>query len=217
MAGNLLKKNYIMNFNDILKKMKKEDNASEEKPNNMEEISEEFQQVNEARQNQKNETDSEQPENTAPEFSTEDKLKEELALANDKFLRLYAEFDNYKRRTSKERVELLQTAGKEVIVSLLPVLDDFERAARAMENVKDVAAVKEGISLVQNKFKNLLAQKGLKEMASKGQPFDADIHEAVTNIPAPDESLKGKIVDVLEEGYLLNDKVIRFAKVVVGA
>jgi molecular chaperone GrpE len=206
-----------MNFNDILKKMKKEDNASEEKPTNMDEISEEFQQVNEARQNQKNETESEQAENIAPEFSAEDKLKEELALANDKFLRLYAEFDNYKRRTSKERVELLQTAGKDVIVSLLPVLDDFERAARAMENVKDVAAVKEGISIVQNKFKNLLAQKGLKEMVSKGQPFDADIHEAVTNIPAPDESLKGKIVDVLEEGYMLNDKVIRFAKVVVGA
>lgn len=206
-----------MNFNDILKKMKKEDNASEEKPNNMDEISDEFQQVNNARQNQKNDTDSEQAQDIEPEFSAEDKLKEELSLANDKFLRLYAEFDNYKRRTSKERVELLQTAGKDVIVSLLPVLDDFERASRAIENAKDVSAVKEGISLVHNKFKNLLAQKGLKEMASKGQPFDADIHEAVTNIPAPDESLKGKIVDVLEEGYLLNDKVIRFAKVVVGA
>ncbi len=206
-----------MNFNDILKKMKKEDDASEEKPINMDEIFDEFQQVNDARQNQKKETESGQPENIEPEFLAEDKLKEELALANDKFLRLYAEFDNYKRRTSKERVELLQTAGKEVIVSLLPVLDDFERASRAIENAKDVSAVKEGISLVQNKFKNLLAQKGLKEMASKGQPFDADIHEAVTNIPAPDESLKGKIVDVLEEGYMLNDKVIRFAKVVVGA
>lgn len=206
-----------MNFNDILKKMKNEDNASEEKPINMDEIFDEFQQVNDARQNQKNETESGQPENIEPEFLAEDKLKEELVLANDKFLRLYAEFDNYKRRTSKERVELLQTAGKEVIVSLLPVLDDFERASRAIENAKDVSAVKEGISLVQNKFKNLLAQKGLKEMASKGQPFDADIHEAVTNIPAPDESLKGKIVDVLEEGYMLNDKVIRFAKVVVGA
>ena len=206
-----------MNFNDILKKMKNEDNASEEKPINMDEIFDEFQQVNDARQNQKNETESGQSENIEPEFLAEDKLKEELALANDKFLRLYAEFDNYKRRTSKERVELLQTAGKEVIVSLLPVLDDFERASRAIENAKDVSAVKEGISLVQNKFKNLLAQKGLKEMASKGQPFDADIHEAVTNIPAPDESLKGKIVDVLEEGYMLNDKVIRFAKVVVGA
>lgn len=208
-----------MNFNDILKKMKKEEPASEENPTNMDEIFDEFQQVNEARQNHKNEeaAGTETEADAAPDFSVEEKFKEELALANDKFLRLYAEFDNYKRRTSKERVELLQTAGKDVIVSLLPVLDDFERASRAIENAKDVAAVKEGVNLVHNKFKNLLAQKGLKEMTSKGQPFDADIHEAVTNIPAPDESLKGKVVDVLEEGYLLNDKVIRFAKVVVGA
>ncbi len=201
-----------MNFNDILKKMKKEEPTSVENPINMDEIFDEFQQVNEARQNQKDENEGN--ENDA---SAEDKLKEELALANDKFLRLYAEFDNYKRRTSKERVELLQTAGKDVIVSLLPVLDDFERASRAIENAKDVASVKEGVSLVYNKLKNLLAQKGLKEMVSKGEVFDADIHEAVTNIPAPTDVMKGKIVDVLEEGYLLNDKVIRFAKVVVGA
>jgi molecular chaperone GrpE len=206
-----------MNFNDILKKMKKEEPTSEEKPTNMDEILDEFQQVNDARQNQKNGTEDAESEAVAPEIAAGDLLKEELALANDKFLRLYAEFDNYKRRTSKERVELLQTAGKDVIVSLLPVLDDFERASRAIETAKDINAVKEGISLVHNKFKNLLAQKGLKEMVSKGEPFDADIHEAVTNIPAPDESLKGKVVDVLEEGYLLNDKVIRFAKVVVGA
>jgi molecular chaperone GrpE len=218
-AGNLIWKNYIMNFNDILKKMKKEEPTSEENPINMDEISDEFQQVNEARQNQKTDADVQEtePENDVTDFSAEDKLKEELALANDKFLRLYAEFDNYKRRTSKERVELLQTAGKDVIVSLLPVLDDFERASRAIETAKDITAVKEGISLVHNKFKNLLTQKGLKEMVSKGEVFDADVHEAVTNIPAPDESLKGKVVDVLEEGYLLNDKVIRFAKVVVGA
>ena len=205
-----------MNFNDILKKMKKEEPTSEEKPMNMDEISEEFQQVNEARQNQKNEIEAE-TEDAAPEVSAEEKLKEELSLANDKFLRLYAEFDNYKRRTSKERVELLQTAGKDVIVALLPVLDDFERASRAIETAKDVASVKEGVSLVHHKLKNLLTQKGLKEMVSKGEVFDADIHEAVTNIPAPDPSLVGKNVDVLEEGYLLNDKVIRFAKVVVGA
>ncbi len=205
-----------MNFNDILKKMKKEEPASAENPTNMDEIFDEFQQVNEARQNQKNETEAE-AENTVPEVSAEDKLKEELALANDKFLRLYAEFDNYKRRTSKERVELLQTAGKDVIVALLPILDDFERASKAMQNVTDVAAVKEGVGLVHNKLKNLLVQKGLKEMVSKNEVFDADIHEAVTNIPAADPSLIGKNVDVLEEGYLLNDKVIRFAKVVVGA
>lgn len=206
-----------MNINDILKKMKKEEPTSTEKNTNMDEIFDEFQQVNEARQNQKNEAETTDNEGVESGVSTEDKHKEELALANDKFLRLYAEFDNYKRRTSKERVELLQTAGKDVIVSLLPVLDDFERASRAIENAKDVSAVKEGVSLVHSKLKNLLGQKGLKEMVSKGQPFDADIHEAVTNIPAPTDDLKGKIVDVLEEGYMLNDKVIRFAKVVVGA
>jgi len=146
-----------------------------------------------------------------------DKLKEELAQANDKYLRLYAEFDNYKRRTTKERVDLLQTAGKEVIVSLLPVLDDFERAIKAMETSNDISAVKEGVALVQHKLKNILAQKGLKEMEAKGTAFDADLHEAITNIPAPSDDLKGKVVDELEKGYYLNDKVVRFAKVVVGA
>lgn len=148
--------------------------------------------------------------------SAESKLKEELAQANDKYLRLYAEFDNYKRRTTKERVELLQTAGKEVIVSLLTVLDDFERAAKAMENSTDVNAVKEGVALVQSKLKGILSQKGLKEMETKGTTFDADVHEAITSIPAPTDDLKGKVVDELEKGYYLNDKVVRFAKVVVG-
>lgn len=153
----------------------------------------------------------------ATEPSAEVKLKEDLALANDKYLRLYAEFDNYKRRTTKERVELLQTAGKEVIVSLLPVIDDFERAVKAMENATDINAVKEGVLLVQSKLKSILTQKGLKEMDAKGTTFDADIHEAITNIPAPTDDLKGKVVDELEKGYYLNDKVVRFAKVVVGA
>jgi len=153
----------------------------------------------------------------AAEPSAEVKLKEDLALANDKYLRLYAEFDNYKRRTTKERVELLQTAGKEVIVSMLPVVDDFDRAVKAMENATDINAVKEGVLLVQSKLKNILTQKGLKEMDAKGTAFDADIHEAITNIPAPTDDLKGKVVDELEKGYYLNEKVVRFAKVVVGA
>lgn len=153
----------------------------------------------------------------AAEVSAEEKLKADLAQANDKYLRLYAEFDNFRRRTSKERVELLQTAGKEVIVSLLPVLDDFERAIKAMEKAGDVNAVKEGVVLVQQKLKNILGGKGLKEMEAKGTAFDADVHEAITNIPAPTDDLKGKVVDELEKGYYLNDKVIRFAKVVVGS
>ena len=159
---------------------------------------------------------AEAEENIVSEVSPEVKLKEDLALANDKYLRLYAEFDNYKRRTTKERVDLLQTAGKEVIVSMLTVLDDFERAANAMESSTDVNAVKEGLALVQSKLKGILSQKGLKEMETKGTPFDADIHEAITSIPAPTADLKGKVIDELEKGYYLNDKVVRFAKVVVG-
>ncbi len=144
------------------------------------------------------------------------KLSADLHEANDKYLRLYAEFDNFKRRTSKERMELLQTAGKEVMISLLPVLDDFERALKAMETATEINAVKEGVALVQHKLKNILNQQGLKEMEAKGKTFDADLHEAITNIPAPSEDLKGKNIDELEKGYYLNDKVIRFAKVVVG-
>jgi len=144
------------------------------------------------------------------------KLQDELAEAKDKYLRLYAEFDNFRRRTAKEREELRQTAGKEVITSLLPVLDDFDRALKAMETATDVIPVKEGVALVQNKLNNILTSKGLKPMDAKGQVFDADLHEGITSIPAGDE-LKGKVVDELEKGYYLNDKVVRFAKVVVGA
>ena len=153
----------------------------------------------------------------APELSVEEKLQAEVQQLNDKYLRLYAEFDNYKRRTQKERVELLQTAGKDVIVSLLPVLDDFDRALKAMETATDVAPVKEGILLVSTKLKNTLSQKGLKDVESINQPFNTDFHEAITNIPAPTEDLKGKVIDEVERGYTLNDNVIRFAKVVVGA
>ena len=152
-----------------------------------------------------------------PELSVEEKLQQDNAALNDKYLRLFAEFDNYKRRTQKERVELLQTAGKDVVVSLLPVLDDFDRALKATENATEVNAIREGIMLVQTKLKSILTQKGLKEMESLNTPFDTDIHEAITKIPAPTDDLKGKVVDELEKGYTLNDKVIRFAKVVVGA
>jgi molecular chaperone GrpE len=144
-------------------------------------------------------------------------LKTELEDANNKYIRLYAEFDNYKRRTSRERVELLQTAGKDVIVDLLPVLDDLERALKAIDDHANDTSVKEGIQLVANKLKKTLQQKGLKEMESINQPFDADFHEAVTNIPAPSDEMKGKVIDEIVKGYLLNDKVLRYAKVVVGS
>lgn len=151
------------------------------------------------------------------ELSAEEKLQQENSVLNDKYLRLFAEFDNYKRRTQKERIELLQTAGKDVVVSMLPVLDDFDRALKATENATEVNAIREGIMLVQTKLKSILTQKGLKEMESLHTIFDTDIHEAITKIPAPTDDLKGKVVDELEKGYTLNDKVIRFAKVVVGA
>ena len=141
----------------------------------------------------------------------------ELLEKDDKYLRLYAEFENYKRRTLAERIELFKTAGQEIMLAMIPVLDDFERALKAMENAKDVASVKEGIDLVSHKFKNTLVAKGLKPMESIGQTFNADLHEAITNIPAPSEDMKDKVIDEVEKGYYLGDKVIRYAKVVVGA
>ncbi|MGN7204659.1 nucleotide exchange factor GrpE [Pedobacter sp. SAFR-022] len=153
----------------------------------------------------------------APELSVEEKLRQENAALNDKYLRLFAEFDNYKRRTQKERIELLQTAGKDVIVSLLTILDDFDRANKAAETAVEVGPIKEGVQLVHNKLISVLSQKGLKVMESINTPFDTDLHEAITKIPAPSEELKGKVIDELEKGYTLNDKVIRFAKVVVGS
>jgi molecular chaperone GrpE len=144
------------------------------------------------------------------------RLKQQLAEANDKYLRLYSEFDNYRKRTSRERIDLLKTAGEDVIKSLLPILDDFERAVKSNETAADIAAVNEGVKLVQQKFRNLLQHKGLEAMSTIGQPFDTDMHEAITNIPAPSDDMKGKVVDELEKGYLLGGKVIRFAKVIVG-
>jgi len=150
-------------------------------------------------------------------LSDEDKLKVEVAEWQNKHLRLYAEFDNFKRRTSKERLELLQIAGKEVIIDLLPILDDFERAQKSIESATDINAVKEGVKLVHLKLKNILVQKGLKEMETIGTEFNPDVHEGITNIPAPSNDLKGKVLDELEKGYYLNDKLIRFAKVIIGA
>lgn len=161
------------------------------------------------------------PENPEPVQTKEGgeplkKLQDELAEAKDKFVRLYAEFENHRRRSAKEKLELIQSANEQLIKALLPVIDDFERAEKSFKEGTDKQA--EGYLLIQNKFKKLLEQFGLKAMETgNGSAFDPDFHEAVTQIPATDESLKGKVMDVLEKGYLLNDKVIRFAKVVVGS
>ena len=150
------------------------------------------------------------------EVTVEEQLKKQLDEANDKFTRLFAEFDNYKKRTSKERIELIQTAGQGVISKLLPVLDDFDRALAAMETAQDVEGVKTGVELVHSKLHKILELEGLKEMEVMAQNFDADFQEAITTIPAPSDEMKNKVIDVVEKGYTLNDKVIRFAKVVIG-
>jgi len=152
-----------------------------------------------------------------PDEETETgKLQQEAAEWKDKYLRLVAEFDNFRKRNAKERLELIQTAGKDVIASLLDVLDDSERAQKQLDTSNDAAANKEGVLLVFNKLKNILLSKGLKPMNSNGQEFNPDLHEAITEIPAPAPALKGKVVDEVQKGYYLNDKIIRFAKVVVG-
>lgn len=142
--------------------------------------------------------------------------EEKYAEVNDRFLRLYAEFDNYRKRTNKERIDLIASASSGILKDLLPVMDDFERAIVNNEKVDDIAAVKEGFHLIFNKFKSILEAKGLKSMEAVGEVFDSELHEAIANVPAPEESLKGKVIDNVEKGYYLNDKVIRFAKVVVG-
>lgn len=153
----------------------------------------------------------------------EEKLAQELEEANkvieeqkDKYLRLSAEFDNYRKRTMKEKAELILNGAEKTISSILPIVDDFERALKNMEAATDVAAVKEGVELIYNKFMSVLGQDGVKVIETKDKPLDTDFHEAIAVIPAPDKSLKGKILDCVQTGYTLNDKVIRHAKVVVG-
>ncbi|WP_315087036.1 nucleotide exchange factor GrpE [Bacteroides heparinolyticus] len=156
-------------------------------------------------------------------LTEEERLAQELEKANelieeqkDKFLRLSAEFDNYRKRTMKEKAELILNGSEKSIGSILPVVDDFERALKNMETTTDVAAVREGVELIYNKFMSVLEKNGVKVIETKEQPLDTDYHEAIAVIPAPEEALKGKILDCVQTGYILNDKVIRHAKVVVG-
>ncbi|MFA9210709.1 MAG: nucleotide exchange factor GrpE [Moraxellaceae bacterium] len=155
-------------------------------------------------------TDNSSETETAPTH------EEQLAAMNDKYLRLYSEFDNYRKRTNKEKLELIATASASVLKDLLTVLDDFDRAIANNATVTDSEAIKEGFNLIHTKLKTTLENKGLKAMTAKGEAFDPEIHEAIANIPAPTEEMKGKVIDDVEAGYYLNDKVIRFAKVVVG-
>lgn len=163
------------------------------------------------------EAENKQQTEATVETSPEEKLQEELAQQKDKFMRLFAEFENYKKRTSKERVELFKTASQDVMVSMLPVLDDFERALTHIEDDKEAEELRKGVLLIYQKLLTTLEQKGLEKVAvEKGDVFDSEIHEAVTQIPAPSDDLKGKVIDVVEKGYKLGDKIIRFPKVVIG-
>ena len=194
------------------------------KKGKIEEIKEEFQEL------QSDENLEVDPENRAAdseigeeerekeeEVSSEDQLKDELAKEKDKCLRLFAEFENYKKRTSKERMELFKTAGQEVLVSLLPVLDDFDRALKELSKSEEDKEMFKGVELIHNKFKETLKHKGLEQIeVVEGDVFDAEVHEAITQIPAPDKNMKGKIIAIVEKGFKLGDRIIRHPKVVVG-
>lgn len=160
---------------------------------------------------------SEEENASAEEISELDQLKVELAGQKDKYLRLVAEFENFKRRNAKERIELMQTAGRDVITELLDVLDDSDRAQKQLESSEDISQVREGILLVFNKLRSRLQARGLKPMETIGKEFNPDLHEAITEIPAPNKAMEGKVIDEVGKGYYLNDKIIRHAKVVVGA
>jgi len=159
-----------------------------------------------------------QNEEVAEEVNKDEPTVEELIQAEkDKFLRLFAEFENYKKRTSKERIELFKTAGQELMTSLLPIVDDFERALNHIEETPETEELRKGVSLIHQKFYNTLEQKGLSKIdVNGGDIFDAELHEAITQIPAPTDDLKGKVIDCLEKGYKLGDKIIRYPKVVIG-
>tara|TARA_R110002050_G_scaffold300018_1_gene467357 strand:+ start:32632 stop:33180 length:549 start_codon:yes stop_codon:yes gene_type:complete len=156
-------------------------------------------------------------EQVVEEQTIEETLQAEVQQEKDKFLRLFAEFENYKKRTSRERIELFSTASEDVMKTLLPILDDFERALNHIDEDKEAEALRKGVLLIYNKLVSTLEQKGLKVVTvEKGEVFNADDHEAITQIPAPTDDLKGKIIDIIEKGYKLGDKVIRFPKVVIG-
>lgn len=173
-------------------------------------------------ENPNTETDENQKE--IDTVSTEDDMSETVEESweakflemQDRYLRLHAEFDNYRKRTNKERIEIVSTANAGILKDLIPILDDFDRATTFNDTATEIESLKEGFSLIHNKYKGILESKGLKPMASKGEVFDSELHEAIANIPAESEDMKGKIIDDVEKGYTLHDKVVRFAKVVVG-
>lgn len=198
------------------KKDQKEEVAEKEAKVAVEEQEQE-QEVLDQENTEAKEEDSQEEQSAEPELTKEEKLEVELSEAKDKYLRLYSEFENFRRRNAKERIELIKTASSDLMTELLSTIDDFDRAIQANEKQEDIESIKEGFGLINSKLLKTLESKGLKVMeTSKGTDFDPDLHEAVTQFPS-DEELKGKIIDTVEKGYYLGEKVIRFAKVVIGA
>lgn len=183
--------------------------TTENTSNKAEEINDD---LNTAENSEQTTDETEQTEAPKSEPTAEEKYAE----LNDRFMRLYAEFDNFRRRTNKEKIDLISTANAAVLKEMIPILDDFERAIANNDNNDDPDSIKEGFHLIYNKTKHALESKGLKPMVSKGEVFDSELHEAIANVPAPTPKDKGKVIDDVEKGYYLNDKVVRFAKVVVG-
>jgi molecular chaperone GrpE len=200
------KKHTEMNQNQ---KENKEIELNEQESVNVDEMKTD-QQVN-SEDNSENRS-SEQSEKT--ENQTEIVAKYDVL--NDKYIRLVAEYDNYRKRTLKERMELIKSAGEDILINFLPAMDNIDRAVKSTEMAKDIEAVKQGIKLIHKNLSDFLKDRGIIEIIALGEPFDTDMHEAITKIPAPEENMKGKVVDVIEKGYLLKDKVVRYAKVVVG-
>ena len=204
MASSLSVK-YALNKVSMAVKNKKEKEVEKEQKENVSKKHEET--VSEASENQSDTSIKEEDGQTS-----EDKYDD----LNNRFLRLYAEFENFRKRTNKERLDIINNANADLLKDMIPVIDDFERAITNNEGSEDVIAIKEGFSLIYNKYKGILQTKGLKPMDSKGEVFDPEVHEAVANMPTEDKKLKGKIIDDVEKGYFLNEKVLRYAKVVVG-
>lgn len=188
--------------------MKNNKMKNEEQENNQDPVEQDIKDVNE---------EGKQAEKEGGKVSPAEEWQQKYNEINDKYLRLYSEFDNFRKRTQKEKLELYKTAGEDIILALLPVLDDFERAEKAMQEEREINNIKEGINLIHHKLINTLENKGLKPMdSSVGNDFDLEKQEAITRIPAPSADMKGKVIDEVERGYTLNEKVIRFSKVVIG-
>lgn|SRR5690554_4404744 len=175
------------------------------------EVDKEILETNESVENQK-----EGNEETPQENNDVNPLESQLKELNDKYIRLYSDFDNFRKRTNREKLDIISSANEDLLLDLIPTLDDFERAIESNTSIDDLQTLKEGFILIFNKLRNTLEAKGLKQMQAKGTPFDSELHEAIANVPAPEKSLVGSVVDDVTKGYYLNDKVIRHAKVVVG-